>query len=326
LKKSSDKKKMTVRKEVEEAEKRIRSHIRETPVEHSPYLSKLGNCEVFLKLENTQFSGSFKLRGAMNKLLSLSREEIAQGVVTASSGNHGAAFAYVLKKFHWKGCVYLPETASKAKVETLRLYDTEVRFYGDDCVKSEMFAKAEAEKTGQVFISPYNDLKIIGGQGTVAVELARQLHSMDAVLVPVGGGGLASGMGGYFKSFDSGPKIIGCQPQNSDVMFRSIKAGRILDMPSKPTLSDGTAGGIEKGAITFDICREVVDDFILVSEDEIKDAIRLIVEKHGLLIEGSAALSVASFIKERKRFKNQCVVLILSGAKISVDQLKKVLG
>lgn len=315
-----------VKKEVLEAEKRIRIHIRETPLEFSPYLSRLGNCRVYLKLENIQYSGSFKLRGAMNKFLSLSPEVRQKGVVTASSGNHGTACSYVLQKFGGRGMIYLPDYTSQAKIEAMRLLGANLEFYGDDCVKAEMEAKRIGEENGLVFISPYNDSKIIGGQGTVAVELMRQVEKINAVLVPVGGGGLIAGIAGYLKAMDNTIKIIGCQPENSRVMYESIKAGRILDMASKPTISDGTAGGIEQGSITFDFCRRFVDDFVLVTEDEIKEAIRLILGKHCMLIEGGAALGVASFIKGKGKFKNKDVVLIITGSKISLDQLKEILA
>lgn len=317
---------MDVKKEVLEAEKRIRNHIRETPLEFSPYLSRLGNCRVYLKLENIQYSGSFKLRGAMNKFLSLSPEVRQKGVVTASSGNHGTACSYVLQKFGGRGMIYLPDYTSQAKIEAMRLLGANLEFFGDDCVKAEIEAKRIGEENGLVFISPYNDSKIIGGQGTVAVELMRQVKKIDAVLVPVGGGGLIAGIAGYLKSMDNTIKIIGCQPENSRVMYESIKAGKILDMASKPTISDGTAGGIEQGSITFDLCRRFVNDFVLVTEDEIKEAIRLILEKHCLLIEGGAALAVASFIKGKGRFIDKDVVLIITGSKISLDQLKEILS
>ena len=318
-------KKTDVQKEVLEAEKRIRKHIRETPVEFSAYLSQLANCHVYLKLENIQFSGSFKLRGAMNKFLSLSEKESEKNIVTSSTGNHGAALAYILKKFNGRGTIYMPENVSQAKVEALRLYGANLQFYGDDCIKAEMKAKETAIKNNDVWISPYNDPKIIGGQGTIAVELLRQLGKIDSVFIPVGGGGLASGIAGYLKSIDDTIEIIGCQPENSRVMFESFKAGKILDIESRPTISDGTAGGIEQGSITFDICRNTIDDFILVAEDEIKKAIKLILEKHYMLIEGGAALSIASFIKAKERFKDKHVVLIISGAKISLNQLKEIL-
>ena len=325
MKRKLSSKTIDVKKEVSEAEQRIRNYIRETPVEFSPYLSKAGKSQVYLKLENLQITGSFKLRGAANKLLSLNKEEKEKGVVTASSGNHGAAFAYLLKKLHLNGTIYLPTNASRAKVEALMSYGTDVEFYGNDCVETERYAKKTAQKNSLVFVSPYNDLKIVGGQGTVGIELIRQVPRIDTVLVPVGGGGLISGIGGYLKSINKKIEIIGCQPENSPVMAESLKAGKIIQMESMPTLADGTAGGIEQNAVTFEICREIIDDMILVTEDEIKAAVKLILEKHYMLIEGAAALSVASFLKEKERFKNKHAVLVVSGSKISLDTLKKVL-
>lgn len=315
-----------VRDEALAAEKRIRPYIRETPVEPSPFLSRLGNAQVFLKLENFQTTGSFKLRGAINKLLSLSEKERGRGMVTASSGNHGTAFAHSLKTLGCRGTIYLPRYASEAKIQALCYYDVELKLYGDDCLETEQCARCSAKENNQMFISPYNDWKIIGGQATVAIELARQIEKIDTVLVPVGGGGLISGIAGYLKSFDQNIEIIGCQPENSAVMYESIKAGKIVQIESKPTLSDGTAGGIEEGSITFDICKEGMDDFILVTEKEIKQGLKLIMEQHSMLIEGSAALSVASFIKVKERFKNKNVVLILSGARISLEKLKEILS
>ena len=316
---------MDVQKEVLDAEKRIRAQIRETPLEYSPYLSRLGRSRVYLKLENIQISGSFKLRGATNKFLSLTEEEKERGIITSSSGNHGMAVAYLLQKFDLKGTIYLPEVTPQTKVDALRDYGATLEIYGEECVKAEMEAKRVAGEKGMTWVSPYNDPYIIGGQGTIAVELERQLDRMDCVLVPVGGGGLISGIAGYLKSVDDGIEIIGCQPENSCVMYESVKAGKILDLESKETLADATAGGIEHGAITLDICRETVDDFILVTEDEIKDAIRLILEKHYMLVEGGAAMVVSAFLKERHRFEDRDVVLVLTGSKISLEQLKTVL-
>jgi threonine dehydratase len=316
---------LDVKEEALEAEDRIRGHIRETPLEHSVYLSRLANCRVHLKLENLQITHSFKLRGAVNKFLSLGEEEQRGHFVTASSGNHGSAFAYVLKRFGARGTIYLPENASPAKIETLRLYGADLELHGDDCIISEMFAKKTAEEKGLTWVSPYNDPKIIGGQGTIGIELTRQLDTIDAVLVPVGGGGLIGGIAGYLKAVNPSIEIIGCQPVNSAVMYESVRAGKILDLPSKPTISDGTAGGMEPGAMTLDLCTAYVDDWILVTEAEIAESLRLLVEREYLLAEGSGALSVASFIKARDRFENRNVVCVVSGGKISLSTLKQVL-
>lgn len=315
-----------IRQEALEAEQRIRPYVRETPVEFSSYLSKRGNCEVFLKLENIQLSGSFKFRGAVNKLLSLSKEDRSKGVVTASSGNHGCAFAHACQILETKGTIYLPSYASPAKIEAIRQYDVDLQFYGDDCgQETEVYARNIAEETGQVYLSPYNDPKVIGGQGTIGIELERQLEHIDSVFVCVGGGGLIGGIAGYLKSKDKNIEIKGCQPENSAVMYESIKAGQIIEMTSQTTLSDGSAGGIEPGAITFEICRDYVDEYILVSEEEIKYAILFILEKHQMIIEGAAAVAVASFLKSKHQLSGTRVVLVISGAKISLETLKNII-
>ncbi len=314
-----------VRGDILNAEERIRGHIRETPAEHSIFLSQLGSGSVYLKCENLQLTGSFKLRGAVNKILSLSEEEKKRGLMTASSGNHGAAFSWALQKFGLKGSIVLPEITAQTKIDSLLLYSADIIKHGDDCIEAERFGRQTAKKHGLTYIPPYNDPQIIGGQGTIGIELARQVPDADCVLVPVGGGGLISGIAGYLKSQNENIEVIGCQPENSAVMYASIKAGRILDMESAPTISDGSAGGIEQDSITFPICQELVDDFILLTEDEIVSAIKLILEKHYLLIEGAAALSVAAFLKQPDRFQGKNVVLILSGSKISLDTLRHIL-
>lgn len=317
---------MDVKTEVLKAEKQIRRFIRETPLEYSPYLSRLADCHVYLKLENLQLTCSFKYRGAVNKILSLDAPERKKGVITSSSGNHGAAFTYAAKKLGCKATLYLPENISPAKLEPIRLYGGEdIVFYGTDVAETEKFARQAAEKSGCLYISAYNDPKIIGGQGTVAVELMRQMKNMDAVFVPIGGGGLMSGIAGYLKTAAPHVKIIGCQPENSPVMTESVKAGRIIEMVSKPTLADGSAGGIEPGSITFPLCREYVDEYVLVSEAQLEEALTLSLEKNHLLIEGAAALSLAAFLKTRELYKKNQVALIISGRKISLAALRKIL-
>jgi threonine dehydratase len=316
----------TVKAAVIRAEARIRKHILETPLEYSPYLSQLGRCQVYLKLENQQITKSFKFRGAINRILSISEASRTKGVITASTGNHGAAMAHVFKKLGVTGTIYLPKNTAPAKVETLRLTGAPLEFYGEDCLEAENLARRTARERGLSFVSPYNDPDVVGGQGTIAVELLRQLEQFDAVLSPVGGGGLIGGVAGYLKAEQPEVMQVGCQPVNSKVMYESIKAGRLLDLESKPTLADGTAGGIESGSITFDICRECVDDFILVSEDKIREALRLLIAKHYMLVEGAGALSTASFLTDPMRFAGKAIVLVVSGAKISLETLWEVLS
>jgi threonine dehydratase len=314
-----------VRSEVLEAEDRIRLHIRRTPLEPSLWLGREAGCEVYLKLENLQITSSFKFRGALNRILSLGEDERRRGIVTASSGNHGSAVAYLLRKFGLTGSIYIPETASSAKVETLRAYNADLVVLGTDGLEAERAARKAAEKENRVYVSPYNDPKIIGGQGTIGLELESQLEGIDAVFCPVGGGGLAAGIAAYLKSSDAQVRFVGCQPRNSAIMYESVKAGHIVEQASQPTLADGTAGGIESQAMTFPICRDFVDEWVLVEEEELASAIRWTMARHHLLIEGAAALSIAGFRRLAKDYKGSRVVLIVSGARISLETLKAVL-
>ena len=316
---------MNIAGEVISAEKVIRPYIRETYLEHSPFYSRMTGANVYFKLENLQHTGSFKLRGAMNKLLSLTDEEKRRGVVTASTGNHGAAFAFGLSKVGGSGVVFVPENASPTKVEAIARLGAEVRHIGNDCAETEAQARHYAETNRMTYMPPYNDLKVIGGQGTIAVELAKQLDQIDAVFVALGAGGMISGIAGFLKSKNPDAQIIGCSPQNSQVMIQSVKAGRILDLPSLPTLSDGTAGGIEPGSITLDLCRDLVDDYITVTEEEIKESLREFIQTQHMLIEGSAAVAVAAFKKQADRFAGLNVVVVICGGNISLETLKAIL-
>jgi threonine dehydratase len=316
---------MDLVKETLEAEHRLRGWVRETPVEPSPVLGQESGADVHFKLENFQRTGSFKIRGAMNKLLTLTPEERVQGVVAASSGNHGAAVADGTSALGIPATIFVPEDASPTKVATIRSYGTEVRAEGADCVVAELQARRYAERTGRVYVSPYNDPVVVAGQGTVGLELGNQLESIDAVLVALGGGGLIAGVGGYLKSIEPGVEVVACSPEKSAVMQASLEAGRILELDSEPTLSDGTAGGVEPGAITFELCRTIVDRHILVSETEIASAMRLIIDRHHLLIEGAAGVPVAALLKEKTSFAGKRVAIVLCGANISPEILCRVL-
>jgi threonine dehydratase len=316
---------MDVKSEVLLAEERIRPHVRETFLEHSPVFSRLAKANVFFKLENLQYTGSFKVRGATNKLLALPAEKRARGVVAASTGNHGSAVAFASQRIDVPSVVFMPETALPGKVQALESSRAEVRLSGQDCIEAEAAARRYAAERGVAYLSPYNDAQVIGGQGTVGLELARQLDKIDAVFVSLGGGGLISGIAGCLKDVQPGVQVFGCSPENSRVMIESVKAGRILDLPSLPTLSDGTAGGVEAGSITFELCRRLVDSYVTVTEEEIVDSLRLFLETHHMLIEGAAAVAIASLLKLRERVAGENVVVVLCGANIDKDTLKGIL-
>lgn len=311
--------------EVRKAEGRIRPIVRHTPLEHSPFYSELTGANVYFKCENLQHTGSFKARGAANKLTSLDEAALVRGVVTASSGNHGAATAFNLKRTGANGIVFVPTVAAQSKVEAIKRLGAEVRVHGDDGSVTEVFARDFAAENGMTWVSPYNDLQVLAGQGTIGVELERDLDKIDAVFVAVGGGGLISGIAGYLKDVMPSVKIVGCQPDNSKVMLQSVQAGEIVDEPSLPTLSDGTAGGLEPGSITFDICRQLVDVFVTVTEEEIAASLRQFMSIHHMLIEGAAAVAIASLLKEKSLFAGQNVVIVLCGANIGMETLKSIL-
>ena len=316
---------MDIVTEVLRAQQRIRPHIRETPLDYAASLSSLAHCHAYVKLENLQYTGSFKARGALNKLLSLTPGQRAQGVVTASSGNHGAGVAYGLHKLGMQGTVFVPEHASATKVEAIKRLGAQVRFHGEDSALTEAFAREYARSKGMIYISPYNDPQVIGGQGTVAVELARQIERIDTIFVSLGGGGLISGIAAYLKTLSDRVRVVGCSPQNSPVMIESLRAQHIVEMESLPTLSDGTSGGVEPDAITFPLCQQLVDDYVLVSEEEIKDAMRLFMETQHMLIEGSAGVALAAFLQQCEQLQGQNVVIVICGANISLETLKTIL-
>jgi len=311
--------------EVIKAYNRSKSSIRKTPLEHSPYLSNLIDGNVYLKLDNIQKTGSFKFRGAVSKMTSISATEKEKGVVTASTGNHGAACSLAMSLLGIDGKIVVPTIVHKNKVNNILNFGGKVEYHGDDCLIAEERAQEISKTTGATYISPYNDPAIICGQGTMGYEIDQDLKNIDSVFVSVGGGGLICGVGGYLKSVQKNVKMVAVSPKNSCVMYESIKAGKQLDLPSDPTLSDGTAGGVEMGSITFELCQRIIDEFILVTEDEIADGIRIGVEKHHQLIEGAAGAAIAGFMKQNDKLNGQTVVIVMCGGNISSEVLKSIL-
>jgi threonine dehydratase len=316
---------MDIVEEIYAAEGRIRPHIRETYLTPSPYFSALSGAEVYFKQENLQHTGSFKVRGALNKVLSLPEADLKRGVVTASTGNHGLAVAYSLEVAGAKGSVFVPENASKGKVAAIQRMGVPVKVHGTDSAETEGYARAYAERQGLTFVSPYNDPQVVGGQGTLGIELARQAAELEVVFIALGGGGLISGIAALLKSLNPQMEIIGCSPENSQVMIQSLRAGEILDLASHPTLSDGTAGGVEPGSITFALCQDLVDDLITVSEEEIAAALLAYLDIHHMLVEGAAAVPLAALLKHKARFADRRAAIVLCGANISLETLRSVL-
>lgn len=302
---------------VEQAFQRIRAAVSQTVIEDVSALFPSSSAKVFCKMENLQETGSFKLRGATNKILSLSTAQAQAGVIAASNGNHGMGVAAAAK---WAGIaaeVYVSQHVSAGKAQRIEQLGARIRRIGRDPLEAELAARAAAEESGRVFISPYNDLDVMAGQGTIAVELLQQTGHLDAVFVAVGGGGLIGGIGAYLKSASPNTEIVGCWPRNSPVLYESIKAGRILEVSEEPTISESTAGGLEPDSVTLDVCRRLIDRSILVSEDEVLSSMRLLLERKGWLIEGSAGVAIAAFQKEAARYRGKTVAIIICGGNLS---------
>src|SRR5947207_4274358 len=251
-----------------QAYERIRPAVRQTPLEEVAELAPGRDVRLFFKMENLQDTGSFKLRGATNKIMSLTPKQACQGVIAASNGNHGLGVAAAAQRAGIQAEVYVSSHVSPVKAKRIERYGAVVRRAGAGPLEAELAARAAALKAGKVFISPYNDVDVMAGQGTIAVELEHQQPKLDAIFVAVGGGGLVGGIGLYEKMVSPRTQIIGCWPENSRVLFESMKAGRIIECPEQPTRSESTAGGLEPGSVTLDVCQEVIDRCVLVTEDE----------------------------------------------------------
>ena len=317
---------LNIFQEVQEAEQRIRSFVLTTPLVQATSLGTSSRSDVVLKLENLQHTGSFKVRGAFNSLISLPDQKCRKGIVTASSGNHGLAMAFALDKLGLPGTIFLPENVAPVKYARLQKYDVQVKLIQGDGMQVEAAAIDHAKQYEQSYISPYNDARVIGGQGTIGLELHQQQPHINCVFVAVGGGGMISGIAGYLKEVNPGISIIGCEPQNSRAMSESVKAGRIVEVDVIETLSDGTAGGIESDSITFEPCSQLVDEWVSVSESEIVAGMRWIFEHHGLKVEGAAGVVIAAYLKQARQLTGSHTALVMCGGNIDRDRFKALLN
>jgi threonine dehydratase len=307
-----------------EAAVRVAGQVERTDLVRSDEFSAALAANVYFKLENLQTTGSFKLRGATNRLMTLSEEDRTKGCVTASSGNHGAAVACAMRKLGIKGIIFVPEQTSKAKVDKIKCYGGDARFFGTDGLDTEQHARAYAEQNEILYLSPYNDKEVIAGQGTCGIEILEQLPDVDAVFVAVGGGGLIGGVGAVLKACNPDIRVYGCQPSQSAVMMRSVEAGEIIDLKSGTTLSDGTAGGIEPDSITFPLNEAVVDEWVSVDEQAIADAMRSYMDSEGHNIEGAAGVAIAAMIERRDEIEGKNAVVVICGGNISDEVLHRV--
>lgn len=307
-------------KEIESAERRIAGVASRTPLVESPSLSKICGCEVFLKLECFQPIKVFKIRGAYNKISQV-RE---RGVVAASSGNHGIAVAYSSRMLGKKCTVVVPETIVKEKAEAITEYGAEMVKAGRFSSEREAKAKELAEATGSAFVHPFNDPDVIAGQGTCGLEISQQLREFDSVLVPVGGGGLISGISIALKSQNPGTKIFGVEPKGAPKLTGALGARRVVSVPSPTSIADGLIPSA-LGDLTYEACSRHVDGAFTASEEAILEATKVMAKEARIIAEPSGAAPLAPLLSHRGGFGER-VVVVVSGGNISRDVLLKVLS
>ena len=300
----------------------LKGVIRQTDIIRAPKLAK--NTELYLKTENLQITGSFKVRGAYYKMSKLSDAEKAKGVVACSAGNHAQGVALAAQKNGIKATICLPDGAPISKIEATKSYGAEVCLV--EGVYDDAYNKALElrDKEGYTFIHPFNDEDVIAGQGTIALELIEQLPDMDAVIVPIGGGGLISGIAYTLKTLKPHVKVYGVQAAGAPSMYNSVKDGKIEELPSVSTIADGIA--VKKpGDLTYELCHKYVDKIVTVTDDEISAAILALMEQHKLVTEGAGAIAVAAAMFGKLDLEGKKTVCLLSGGNIDVTILSRVI-
>lgn len=318
--------------DVRAASDRVAGHVVRTPLLLAEAMSERSGSTVLIKAEHRQATGSFKLRGATNTVYLLDETEAEAGVVTASSGNHGIGTATAARSRQVPCTVYLPRDASASKRAAIGRLGAEIVTVDDpDTAAAEREARIASARDGSTYISPYNDPRIVAGQGTIAVELVEQFEEAndgrraDAVVVAVGGGGLISGIGTWLADRWPDTALIGASPANDPAMAASVEAGAIVEVDASPTFSDGTAGGLEDDAITFELCRGLVDRWERVTEAEIAGAVRAMVDDQHELIEGAAGVALAAAERYAAANPGSTVIAVSCGANVTSAALQRML-
>ena len=304
---------------------RIAPYARRTPLVESPVLCQRTGASVHLKLENLQETGAFKVRGAANKLLSLSPEERARGVVTVSSGNHGRALAFVAGKLGIRAVVIVSNRVPQAKTGPIATLGAELIVHGDSYDEAEAHLRVLEKELGLAKIYPDDDPFIMAGQGTIGLEILEDLPQIDTAIVPIGGGGLISGIALALKSADSSIRVVGVSMARSPVMIESLKAGRPIEMEELETLADGLAGGIGlDNRYTFRACQAYVDQTAVVSEEEIAAAMAFVLDEHHIVVEGAGAVGIAALLGDQAQHLGQHVVVVVSGGNVDMSRFGEV--
>ena len=308
-----------------EAIERSQDYLPPTPLEYSLYLSEKIEGEVWLKLDSMQRTSSFKFRGAINKILSLTEAELDKGVVSASTGNYALAVAEAVKIRGYRATIYVAEDMDQSRLGLLRAHGLDLVIHGARPWDAEKEARRVAEEEDKIYVSPYNDPIVVGGQGTCGYEISRQLPDVDAALFACGAGGLLTGSAGWLRSHNPEVEVLGVSPENSPVMYESWRTNKMVEMETYPTLADTCAGCVDLDSITLELCQRYVEEIMLLTETEIEESIRLLFEQHRLVVEGSGALSVGGLLKRKERFKGKKVVAALCGRNIDLEVFKRII-
>ncbi|MDN4877100.1 bifunctional threonine ammonia-lyase/L-serine ammonia-lyase TdcB [Bacillus cereus] len=310
---------------IKNAQKILDGNARKTPLVKSFYLTSKTGGEIYLKLENMQLTGSFKFRGAFNKISQLTNEEKEHGVIACSAGNHAQGVALSSHLLKIKSKIVMPTSAPQAKVDATRGYGSEVILYGDTFDDAKAKCEEIIKETGETYLHPYDDVEVMAGQGTIGLDILDDMWDVDTVIVPIGGGGIISGIAVALKSFNPSINIIGVQADNVHGMKASYDAGRILEHYQAPTIADGCAVKIP-GNLTFEIVKDLVDEIVTVSEEELEVAMKDLMQRGKAVVEGAGALATAALLagKVDKYVQGKKVVAVISGGNVDLKRISSV--
>lgn len=306
------------------ARQMIASFAKRTPLIHSPWLTEHGGGSVYLKLENLQETGSFKIRGATNKLLNLPLEVRERGTITVSTGNHGRALSYVARRLGVRAVVCLSEAVPEVKREAIQKLGADIIIHGRTYDEALDYASRMEEERGLTMIHPFDDPFVIAGQGTIGLELLENLPEIDTVVVPLSGGGLLAGIALALKSASAGIRTVGVSMERGPAMVESLRAGKVVDVVEEPTIADALAGGLGPNFYTFNMIQKYVDETVLVSEEEIAEAMAFALEKHRLVVEGGGAVGIAALLHHKVKEVGSNTAVVLSGSNVDTYLLLQI--
>lgn len=314
------------RMDFDAAQQRLKKVVKRTPLILNAGLSKKYHCKVYLKREDLQVVRSYKLRGAYNMMSTLPADQLQKGVVCASAGNHAQGFAFSCKKLNVKGVIFMPIITPKQKVNQTKMFGEdkiEIKLVGDTFDDCAVAARRYTEENKMTFIPPFDDPRIIEGQGTVGLEILEDLSEVDYIFIPVGGGGLSAGVGSFFKTYSPRTKIIGLEPEGAPSMFEALKAGHPVTLDSIDRFVDGAA--VKRvGDITFSVCKEVLDDMHLVPEGKVCSTILKLYNEDAIVAEPAGALSIACLDDYAEQIKGKNIVCIVSGSNNDIDRMQEI--